>query len=55
MQYTPGRVYRHKSLEAQRYADRLHRREVLLGALLAGSSLQISISFLVLFVKWWLV
>ena len=55
MQYTPGRVYRHKSLEAQRYADKLHRREVLLGAMLAGCSLLISISFLVMFVKWWLV
>lgn len=55
MQYTPGRVYRHKTMEAQRYADRLHRREVLLGAMLAGCSLLISISFLVMFVKWWLV
>lgn len=55
MQYTPGRVYRHKTMEAQRYADRAQRREMLLGAVFAGLSLLLSISFLVMFVKWWLV
>lgn len=55
MQYTPGRVYRHKTREAQRYADRLHRRERLMDVLLAGCSLLISISCLVMFVKWWLI
>jgi hypothetical protein len=55
MQYTPGRVYRHKTREAQRYAARAQRREMLLGAMLAGCSLLLSISCLVMFVKWWLV
>lgn len=51
MQYTPGRVYRHKTREAQRYRARAQRLEVLF----AGLSLLISISFLVMFVKWWLI
>lgn len=55
MQYTPGRVYRHKTREAQRYADRAQHREALLGALFAGLSLLLSISCIVLFVKWWLI
>ncbi len=55
MQYTPGQVYRHKTREAQRYVARAQRREALLGALLAVCSLLLSISCLVMFVKWWLI
>lgn len=55
MQYTPGRVYRHASREAQRYRARAQRREMIAGALLSAFSLSMAIAFLVLFVKWWLV
>ena len=55
MEYTPGRVYRSTSREAQRYRARAERLEMLMGALYIAFSLAVAIAFLVLFVKWWLV
>ena len=55
MEYTPGRVYRNTSREAQRYRARAERLELLAGALFAVISLAAAIASLVLFVKWWLI
>lgn len=53
MQYTPGRVYRHKHRAAKRYYPRAKARNY--DPVFAVISLAGLISFLAMFVNWWLI
>lgn len=53
MEYTPGRVYRHKRRMGKRYSTRARARNY--EPVFAVISLVSAISFFVMFVNWWLI
>lgn len=55
MQNINSPVYRYKSVDAYRCTSEYYRRERLKEMLLAAFSFLSSLTFLVMFVKWWLI